>query len=155
MNKRINFGFSIILLSFVMLCITTFATLTLMTAHSDLKLSQKVAEQTSARYTCEAEAYLALSALDQELLQFYEVSSDNDSYLAFCQEATIDGWSYEDGLFQYHSATHKGKYLAVTAKPIRPHAATDNFYKITAWQMVTVIDDTDYSQTLHLITEEH
>ena len=38
-----NFGFSTILLTFVMMCIMTFGVLSLITANSDYKLSQKVA----------------------------------------------------------------------------------------------------------------
>ena len=45
-----SFGFSSILLIFVMICIVTFATLTLVTANSDYKLSKKVAAKSTSYY---------------------------------------------------------------------------------------------------------
>ena len=48
MNKQkkgmIHIGFSSILMVFTMLCLVTFATLSLITANSDYRLSLKVAE---------------------------------------------------------------------------------------------------------------
>ena len=52
MNKQkkefIHIGFSSILMVFTMLCLVTFATLSLITANSDYRLSLKVAEKTTA-----------------------------------------------------------------------------------------------------------
>ena len=49
MNKQkkgfIHIGFSSILMVFTMLCLVTFATLSLITANSDYRLSLKVAEK--------------------------------------------------------------------------------------------------------------
>lgn len=54
MNKQkkgfIHIGFSSILMVFTMLCLVTFATLSLITANSDYRLSLKVAEKTTAYY---------------------------------------------------------------------------------------------------------
>ena len=51
MNKQkkgfIHIGFSSILMVFTMLCLVTFATLSLITANSDYRLSLKVAEKTT------------------------------------------------------------------------------------------------------------
>ena len=60
MNKQkkgfIHIGFSSILMVFTMLCLVTFATLSLITANSDYRLSLKVAEKTTrllrSRYCC-------------------------------------------------------------------------------------------------------
>lgn len=65
MNQRSfsNFGFSSILLAFVMLCIVTFSALSLLTANADYKLSKKVADKTAAYYQAEEKAYLLLRKL--------------------------------------------------------------------------------------------
>ena len=59
MNKKkkgfIHIGFSSILMVFTMLCLVTFATLSLITANSDYRLSLKVAENNRllrSRYCC-------------------------------------------------------------------------------------------------------
>ena len=66
MNKRehkkapgfSNFGFSTILLAFVMICIVTISALSLLTANSDYKLSQKVAEKNTAYFDAEKKAII-------------------------------------------------------------------------------------------------
>lgn len=69
MNQRSfsNFGFSSILLAFVMLCIVTFSALSLLTANADYKLSKKVADKTAAYYQAEEKAYFLLQKIDQNL----------------------------------------------------------------------------------------
>ena len=52
-----NFGFSTILLSFVMICVVTFSALALVTANSDYRLSKKVADKTAEYYTAQEKAY--------------------------------------------------------------------------------------------------
>ena len=67
-----NFGFSSILLTFVMLCIVTFSALSLLTANADYKLSKKVADKTTAYYQAEEKAYLLLQKIDQDLAHAYK-----------------------------------------------------------------------------------
>ena len=62
-----NFGFSTILIAFVMICIVTFSALALMTANSDYKLSKKVADRTSRYYLAEKEANQRLLQIDMLL----------------------------------------------------------------------------------------
>ena len=49
-NKTIHIGFSTILMVFTMLCLVTFATLSLLTANADYRLSKKVASKTEDYY---------------------------------------------------------------------------------------------------------
>ena len=65
MNKQkkgfIHIGFSSILMVFTMLCLVTFATLSLITANSDYRLSLKVAEKTTTLFP-----YTTLFRLSEE-----------------------------------------------------------------------------------------
>ena len=61
----IGVGGSSILAVFVVLCLTTFATLSLVSANADLRLSRKSAESVSAYYTADAGAQALLAQLDE------------------------------------------------------------------------------------------
>ena len=88
MNQRSfsNFGFSSILLAFVMLCIVTFSALSLLTANADYKLSKKVADKTVAYYQAEEKAYLLLQEIDQDLARAYRKSDTKESYYTLVTE---------------------------------------------------------------------
>jgi hypothetical protein len=78
MNKQkkefIHIGFSSILMVFTMLCLVTFATLSLITANSDYRLSLKVAEKTTAYYEADTAARNYLQQLDLALANLSSVS---------------------------------------------------------------------------------
>ena len=75
MNKQkkgfIHIGFSSILMVFTMLCLVTFATLSLITANSDYRLSLKVAEKTTAYYEADTAARNYLQQLDLALADLF------------------------------------------------------------------------------------
>ncbi len=60
-------GSSSLLVIFVILCLVSFATLSIVSANADYKLSKKVLDRTCAYYTAEGQAQAALAALDAEL----------------------------------------------------------------------------------------
>ena len=64
MNRHSGFGFSTILLTFVMICMATFCALALMTAQSDYRLSKKVADNSDAYCTAERNAFMTLATID-------------------------------------------------------------------------------------------
>lgn len=66
MNRHTNFGFSSILISFIMICIVTFSALALVTANSDYKLSRKVADRNQQYYLAQEQAYEKLSQIDRK-----------------------------------------------------------------------------------------
>ena len=59
-----SFGFSTILIAFVMICIVTFSVLSLLTANADYKLSQKVAQKSTSHAKAEYAAYEVLAQID-------------------------------------------------------------------------------------------
>ena len=78
-----NFGFSTILLSFVMICVVTFSALSLITANSDYKLSKKVADKNQSYYQAQEQAYAKINMIDQVLADSYLASATADEY--FCR----------------------------------------------------------------------
>ena len=77
-----NFGFSTILLSFVMICVVTFSALTLATANSDYQLSSKVATKTSEYYKAQERAYERLRVLEPLFIDCYMASNDSKTYFS-------------------------------------------------------------------------
>ena len=84
MNKQkkefIHIGFSSILMVFTMLCLVTFATLSLITANSDYRLSLKVAEKTTAYYEADTAARNYLQQLDLALADLYANCDDSQTF---------------------------------------------------------------------------
>ena len=66
-NKTIHIGFSTILMVFTMLCLVTFATLSLLTANADYRLSKKVAAKTEDYYEADLLAREYLLQIDESL----------------------------------------------------------------------------------------
>ena len=65
---RLNVGTSSILMIFVILCLVCFATLSIISASADNKLSNKVLERTTAYYNACNEAEISLSQIDNALI---------------------------------------------------------------------------------------
>jgi hypothetical protein len=83
----VSVGASSILVIFVMLCLTTFATLSLVSANRDFILSQKTAESTTLYYSADSLAEARLAEIDQILQDAQAASNNRSSYLALCKEA--------------------------------------------------------------------
>lgn len=97
MEKRKGFsgaGLSTILLIFVMLCLIVFATLSLSTAWTDLKMSRNIADRTTAYYEAQSKAYKKVKEIDEILTAEYNekkqkfaddvwtaLQSDNDLFV--------------------------------------------------------------------------
>ena len=125
-----NFGFSTILLSFVMICVVTFSALSLITANSDLKLSKKVAEKNQSYYEAEAKAYEKLMEIDQILVECYQNSIDEADYY---KKAEIALTEYDLAFLEPISENH---YLSVEIVVHYPKDNNECFYEILQWKSV-------------------
>ncbi len=137
-----NFGFSTILLSFVMICVVTFAVLSLTTANSDYKLSKKVADKNMGYYQAQEQAYLKLKDIDQTLAECYLSSDQEATYYeqlstslpafgAYAVDAGEHILSIEQGIAQ-------DQYLSVRLRIRYPKKETDTFYEIIEWKSVYI-----------------
>lgn len=162
MNKRktndigfSNFGFSTILLAFVMICIVTISAVSLLTANSDYKLSKKVAEKNKDYYIAEETAYSQLKAIDTELSLAYQEAENESEYYSYAEtrlsplgygqfEKTDSGYIYS-----YSVPISDTQALEVILTVHYPTSDLDTFYKIACWKSAyetTIYED----ETLNL-----
>lgn len=128
-SKKKQFGMNIgsasILLVFVILCLVSFAVLSIVSANADSKLSTRVLERTTAYYTACNQAEQSLAGMDHTLRHIYESSDSEEAYFA----SVGHGKSYVIPISDLQS-------LQVTIEILYPGTAEDSFYKITAWQVL-------------------
>lgn len=120
-----NIGSASILLVFVILCLVSFAVLSIVSANADNKLSARVLERTTAYYTACNEAEQSLAGMDHTLHRIYESSGNEEAYFA----SVGHGKSYVIPISDLQS-------LQVTIEILYPQTAEDPFYEITAWQIL-------------------
>lgn len=128
-SKKKQFGMNIgsasILLVFVILCLVSFAVLSIVSANADSKLSTRVLERTTAYYTACNQAEQSLAGMDHTLRRIYESSDSEEAYFA----SVGHGKSYVIPISDLQS-------LQVTIEILYPRSAEDTFYQITAWQVL-------------------
>ena len=78
----VNIGTSSLLLVFVILCLISFATLSIVSADADKKLGDKVIERTSGYYNACNEANERLMTIDETLRLAYDSGLSRDEYYA-------------------------------------------------------------------------
>lgn len=150
MNKKkytfSHFGFSTILVIFIMLCMATFATLSLVSANSDYRLSKKAADKTTGYYRADTIARNYLYNADMLLSQTSVNASGADEY--FHQiSALVDRIEIPDGM-NPDSITYDGQSgvlsfsvfisdnqsLYVSVQMLYSPDADGSAYKVTGWQ---------------------
>lgn len=123
---HINVGSSSILLIFVILCLISFATLSIVSANADARLSRRVAQRTAAYYEACNRAQAGIASIDNTLAAVYADSFDEDEY--------------------FMAVGHRKTYivdisdlqtLSVTLDILYPQQEGDPFYRITSWQVIT------------------
>ena len=120
-----NIGSASILLVFVILCLVSFAVLSIVSANANNKLSARVLERTSAYYAACNQAEQSLAGMDNTLRRIYASSDSEDAYFA----SVGHGKSYVIPISDLQS-------LQVTIDILYPQADDDSFYRITAWQIL-------------------
>ena len=171
MNKGkrpiLNTGFSSVLLVFITICLVTFATLSVLTAHSDYKLSTKYGDKTSSYCSADKTAREAMSAIDHTLFSLYTDHKDSASfYNSISEELFLD--SLPDSVSDFAISADSGKddvdisyqvpvsevqTLYVSLKVSYPVSEKDTFLTITRWQSQTdhALDETE--QPMHLYND--
>jgi len=135
-----NFGFSTILLSFVMICVVIFSALALVTANSDYKLSKKVASKTSDYYKAQENAYLRLAALDDLFIDCYHASTGEDAYFSQIEANSKDYGTFltTDGKYYllFEEPIAENQHLSVQLHILYPEADNDPFFEIVEWKSI-------------------
>ena len=143
-----NFGFSTILLSFVMICGVCFSALSLLSTYSDYKLSQTVANKTTLYYEAKQSAYARLSDLEMLMCNtFLSTYSEEAYYQALLQSIdTLDAFQNEtlelqvlaegDYRLSFREPIAEGQYLLVEVVLTYPTQDSDTFYRLLTWRSV-------------------
>lgn len=130
MNKNsrspFNVGTSSVLLIFVILCLVSFAVLSLVSALSDYKLSQNVADNTTAYYEACNSIEDQLNQIDVRLKSLYDTGISRKGY--FDEVGQKMSFAYPISDIQS---------LTVDIVVLYPEVSGDNFYEITSWEIVT------------------
>ena len=137
MKRRINFGFSSILISFIMICIVTFSALSLVTANADFKLSDKVANRNKAYYVAESTAYAKVAEIDTTLATIYQHVDSGNGYMQLAQREITDGnWSDitdNSGVYTFTEQISGNQYLMVSLLVQYPDQYTKTYYRTIKW----------------------
>jgi len=135
-----NFGFTTILLSFVMICVVIFSALSLITANADYTLSKKVAEKTQKYYEAEKLAYEKLVSIDQLLLNTYQNSNNEYEYYSKLEKTMLNYGTITINDGQYYlsftETISDQQHLSIVLSLPYPTEDTDTFYQIINWKSV-------------------
>lgn len=139
-NYGLNIGSSSILLIFVLLCLVSFAALSIVSANADSKLNNKVMERTTAYYNACNLAEASISDIDHTLSKLYVSGITEDAYF----EQVGHTISYAVPISDTQS-------LNVELRIKYPKKSGENFYSITSWQVITP-EIIELDDSLHLFT---
>lgn len=131
-----NAGSSSILLIFVILCLISFATLSIVSANADHKLSRKVLDRTCAYYEACNQAEETLASVDRTLAGIYDASSSEEEYFSTAGRSK-----------SYNIPISGLQTLEVAIDIQYPRREGDTYYSITSWRVLTT-GELDYNSTL-------
>lgn len=141
-SAGMNVGSSSILVTFVLLCLVTFAALSFVSAKSDNSLTVQTANRISDFYKADSLAEINLANIDSLLTKLAE-STDEKSYFENIEKQFSDNDMYEiinneDGTFiKYSISVSDSQDLNVTLKAVYPEDSTSDTFIITEWENVT------------------
>ncbi|MBQ8041531.1 MAG: hypothetical protein IJ274_16980 [Lachnospiraceae bacterium] len=141
-------GSSSLVMILVMIYFITFASLSVLTAHSDYQLSKKMADDTFSYYTADAIARDVTKLVDEELFSIYQKTSDisdffNELSVSDFSENAPDGAfdftlekTEEHGILSYTVHVSDTQTLQIALNLNYPLDENECFSTITRWQLV-------------------
>ena len=156
MNKRkfpvTNIGSVSLLMIFIVLCMVTFAALSLSTASGSYRSAQTLAGHTTAYYRASNKAEKKLAETEKILQACYHSTSDADSYYQQVRQQL--GITGSDGslIYSFQTAVSKSQELEVRIQITYPDSSTaagsdqedsdtaSALYKITCWKTASTSD---------------
>lgn len=135
-----NVGTSSILVVFVLLCLATFAVLSLVSANGDYKLSTQLRDRTTAYYQACSQAELRLADIDSTLEQCFEESaSEADYFLLASSRLDIES----DRTMSWTENISDNQQLKIELAVTYPSDIHPCYYDIHCW----IVEQTDYTET--------
>ena len=132
----LNVGTSSVLFIFVILCLVSFAILSLSSAMSDYKLSNRVKENSQAYYDACNTAEEQLASFDKTLKDLYATGISRSGYYESVGKVKTFAVPVTDI-----------QTLEVEIRILYPEKSGESFYDITSWRTDTT-GELDYDDTL-------
>lgn len=126
-----NLGLSSLMVVFLVLCLTTFALLTLSTAKNDYSLSEKMAAHRTDYYAACTKAEVILNELDSRLENECETLLTDENVVIDDISISYDS---EQDILSYAIPLENGRFLSVRLRVTDP-SASDTYYEIVSWQV--------------------
>lgn len=120
-----NVGSSSILLIFILLCLVSFAALSIVSANADMKLSDKVVSRTTSYYEACNLAEEELSMLDSTLWAAYNTATCKEEYFDLVGQNKI-----------ISIPTNEGENLVVEVDILYPEQSGDTCYMIESYKLL-------------------
>ena len=143
--KMMNIGTVSLLMIFIVLCLVTFAVLSLSSSVSDLRFSQALKEQTDAYYEASNLATEEVAAIDQILISAYDRSQEDTDFLREIQ-AGLSGladaedyklnFSEDNRTISFQVTVNDRQALFVSLEIPAADTFAQEHYQITYWSKV-------------------
>ena len=133
-NVSVGMGGTLIITVFVVLCLMIFASLSFVTAYSDLKMSKKAQEITADYYSIHGKAEEKLAEIS-DVLYDIDINEEKDNILRKLSD--IDGVRVDEEnlTLQYEVLGLKNQKISVDLNILQ----TDRFYyEIEAWNLSSI-----------------
>lgn len=121
----INIGSSSILLIFIILCLISFASLSIVSSNADYKLGQKIIKRTTAYYNACNEAEKTIAEIDATLSDVYSKVANEKEY--------FDTVGHEKDFLIVISDLQN---LSIELEILYPKEKGDSFYKLKSKQVI-------------------
>lgn len=147
----VNIGSASMLVIFIILCLVTFAVLSVASANKDFAYSQKIAQRTENYYEASNKAEEILDEIDQILEKNYLENKENclDSIPQELENLEgIDFSAFPE--ISYEIPMNENQALHISLSLRIPEKEGDSLYTITSWQEIST-EEWDGDTTLNLI----
>ncbi|MDO4187869.1 MAG: hypothetical protein Q4D29_02665 [Lachnospiraceae bacterium] len=147
-SAGMNVGSSSILVTFVLLCLVTFAALSFVSANADHELAVETADRISEYYRADNMAEIYLANIDS-LLSKHASECDESTYYKDVEQVFSDNSNYnitrsgEDVFIDYYVEISEIQNLHVTVKVIYPTHPTADSFEITEWENISTYVPTE------------
>lgn len=154
----INIGSSLLLVIFLILCLVTFATLSLSSTQSDYSFSVRAAERRTQYYQACNTAEDVLAQIDEILIKTADTSDRSRNWMEDLDFTQMNGEEFsavesdivldiDDASLSYQVPVNEKQALEVKLKLAE---GSTGYYQIEKWQLINTGRRTD-SQTLQLM----
>ncbi|MFT3984945.1 MAG: hypothetical protein QM697_13640 [Lachnospiraceae bacterium] len=142
LSSGLNVGSSSILVTFVLLCLVTFAALSFLSANSDYRLSRQAADRTTDFYEANQMAEIYMANIEALLAKQYAICEDENRYLKAIPDIFADNdriivdISSTPITLQYSIVVNKTQDLQVCLSIHYPDTKDPALFHIQKWQTV-------------------